>query len=60
MKYKVGDLVRLKRPHSSGDIVNILEIIVDRNCYKIYIPYWEHFLIRDEDIIEKIGELTPQ
>lgn len=58
MKYEIGDVVRLKRPHSEGDLVRILDIkeaVVDtgpaRLMYVVHIPYWDKFFIDDDDII---------
>lgn len=56
MKYKVNDWVRLKRPHSEGDSVRILEVV--KKSYKIYIPYWDYFFITDKDILEINEEYT--
>ena len=56
MKYKVNDWVRLKRPHSEGDSVRILEVL--KKGYKIYIPYWDYFVIFDKDILGLNEEYT--
>jgi len=56
MKYKVGDVVELKKPHSEGNCVKILEIVESgpyKGSYKIYIPYWDYFYIDDDDIVGK-------
>lgn len=55
-KYKEGDIVLLKKPHSEGAFVTIKK--VSWKGYVIYIPYWDYFYITDNDIIECTGNVN--
>ena len=58
MNYRVGDIVQLKNPHSEGDHAKIYSIV--DGMYKIYIPYWDYFMVSDEDIVGVHPEFTEE
>ena len=52
-KYKKGDRVTITPAHSEGNEVTIEEAYP--NCtYKVYIPYWGFFTIKEKQIIKKL------
>jgi hypothetical protein len=52
-QYQKGDRVTITPPHSEGNEVTIDEVYP--NCtYKVYIPYWGYFTIKEKQIIKKL------